>query len=428
MIYFNGNTYKTLDQKFYLGNKQIGYVYKGETLIYPEKTQNIIKGIEIKGISLNLNVFDTGIAPTKDTVVEICFENKSSVGTEGFPVFGTHADAYYAVGGTDYKYNPKGDNVESELYGGTSTATGDWGNGKSGKTNNTYKYWKNKTSFHLILKQNSLYVRYGGEAVQGDGITVTGSSCYNGNYNTNNTDNIYNYTGSSSSSLWNSVTNKTDSNTGNSISGKFFTIIFGKNKKSTTQNGEWSLYKGIGENFYGSTNLCELIANNDTKVAYAGNSSENIPIYGGNLWIGSCNRNFSSSENAVSPNKMRGQYTVSAFERFKEYTGEEIKNRMNTESSDLHRELFKSGKLDWVYIIIKRVDDNGNLKKDNSNGKKFKYIFLPEETEISDPYNEDIKLVVFKKYGVKDDNENEWNFDNPLCVIVPFMHCIEYTN
>ena len=46
MIALGNNIYRTLDNKFYLGNTQIGKVYLGETLIYPEE-KIIIGGVDI---------------------------------------------------------------------------------------------------------------------------------------------------------------------------------------------------------------------------------------------------------------------------------------------------------------------------------------------------------------------------------------------
>lgn len=73
MIALGNNTYRTLDDKFYLGTQQIGKVYLGETLIYPEE-KIIIGGItidtnyrDIKG-----NMFDLGITANRYTDFELC--------------------------------------------------------------------------------------------------------------------------------------------------------------------------------------------------------------------------------------------------------------------------------------------------------------------------------------------------------------------
>ena len=94
MIYFNGNTYKTLDQKFYLGNKQIGKVYYGNTLVYPEFTKKVITeegSIEEEDIpAINGNVYDTGIRATGSTGIELIF-NTTFDNSESYKAFfGTH--------------------------------------------------------------------------------------------------------------------------------------------------------------------------------------------------------------------------------------------------------------------------------------------------------------------------------------------------
>lgn len=464
MIYWNGNEYRTLDQKLYYGGTQIAKAYWGNQLVYPEKKQeeNIINGHKLEGIRLGGNVYDTGIAPTRGTTVEICFENKQdTIGSNGFPIFGTHQDIYYAFGGTESKYNPSGDNTDEKRFGGqqddfssakiinhtvTYYKMGDWGNGKS--HNNCFN-WKNQTSFHFIIKRiqsstqssDYLYARYGGISAQGfenslstyTNNNLTADYVHNTNYNTTKDDNIlklgYNF--------FNSDIDKTDSATNTSIKGKFFT--FRVERQRTIQKKIYSeepnLYdinvgkiyigQGVGSLYYGNNNLYipNKIFNSgndyiDTNVNFIKNinnssfstkKSEGYDVKGGNLWIGSMNRNFSSSTDAVSPNPTPRNHIRPNAELTKE--------SFQDNCSDLNQTLFQSGDLEWVYVIIEDRDENGNLK--TISGKPVKYLFMPEKTTIIDSGND--YYVIFKRYPWNITN-NKFE-DNPDTIILPFMKC-----
>ena len=70
MICFNGNKYKTLDDKLFFGNNRIAKVYYGNTLIYPEpSTMNVVISNQMEqGAQSSSGVWTVNIsAPTSFT-------------------------------------------------------------------------------------------------------------------------------------------------------------------------------------------------------------------------------------------------------------------------------------------------------------------------------------------------------------------------
>lgn len=428
MIAFNNNIYRTINDKFYLGNKQIGKVYLGTTLIYPEQTQeqeNVIEGHKLEGIRLGGNVYDTGIAPTKNTTVEICFENKqNTIGPNGFTVFGTHHDIYYGKGGGNSMYDSTGDNENWK------TKIGDKYKSHTG----WYEQWKGFTNFHLIIKRidnvDYAYVRYGGPAVQQNYIERTGQlyTLYTNNYypwgvaNPNEfydskySDNIINC----GSSYFNKTIDKTHIKDGKEyrINGKFFCLrIESINETKNLQipgqklndNGQdtsdytWNfsckkariyLGQGVGSEYYGSTDLYESSINREAAAGFISNENE----HGGNLWIGTHNRNFSSTTNAVVSNKIRNNKPPN--------TSLSSAADFVNDCTDLDTDLFKSGDLEWVYVIIKQSDNE-------------RYLFIPERTGVIESGND--YYIIFKRYPW--DSVNGKFSTTHDKIVLPFMKC-----
>lgn len=463
MIAFNNNIYRTINDKFYLGNKQIGKVYLGTTLIYPEQTQeqeNVIEGHKLEGIRLGGNVYDTGIAPTGGTTVEICFENKQNkIGPEGISIFGTHHDIYKPQnsGSTDTSYNPDIDNKHwsTKVYDKNEKFLGY----KSHE--NCFTQWRNQTSFHFILKRKKykegdnnkeeyLYARYGGVSVQQNtNINQYTQSQQNINVFVEPKDEPYGYCTNydnafNSKNDEKSITiskeskydyffdekiNKTGTKGNNSytINGKFFTIRMGYNNLTahteTRGNQTFNYYdsrvvigKGVGELYFGDTSLFEqktsTVPGSNGSVGFSAESSkEGYDVKGGNLWIGSINRNFSSTENAVESNKIRNNFPATKLQYL---TKEDFESY---DCSDLDTNLFTTCDFEWVYIIIEDRDKNGNLK--TISGKPVKYLFMPEKTTIIDSSND--YYVIFKRYPWNTTN-NKFE-DNPDTIILPFMKC-----
>lgn len=429
MIAFNNNIYRTINDKFYLGNKQIGKVYLGTTLIYPEQTQeqeNVVEGHKLEGIRLGGNVYDTGIAPTKNTTVEICFENKqNTIGPNGFPVFGTHHDIYYAKGGNSSRYDSTGDN------GNWKTKTDDKYKSHTG----WYEQWRGFTNFHLIIKRKDnvdyAYVRYGGPAVQQNYIEKTGQlytlptnnyypwgeAFLNEFYDSKYSDNIINC----GSGYFNRTIDKKHIKDGKEyqINGKFFclriestnetkkTTIYGgklNNDGQTTSPYDWEftykkakiyLGQGIGTEYYGSTGLYESSVNGKEAAAgfiYNGNE------HGGNLWIGTHNRNFSITTDAVVSNKIRNNVPPN--------TSLSSATDFKNDCDDLDTNLFKSGDLEWVYVIIKQSDNE-------------RYLFIPEKTGVIESGND--YYIIFKRYPW--DSVNGKFSTTHDKIVLPFMKC-----
>lgn len=153
MIYWNGNEYRTLDQKLYYGGTQIAAAYWGNQLVYPEKK------IEIDGIQIDVspyyvngNMYDTGYKPTKNTRFEICFQANGVVDNSSQEFFGTHHDTkimpYYS-----YTFATDGVSKGSRV-----------GNSKQYETNENVGGYNNKTNFHLLIREdnNLMSFRYGG--------------------------------------------------------------------------------------------------------------------------------------------------------------------------------------------------------------------------------------------------------------------------
>lgn len=184
MIALGNNTYRTLDDKFYLGNTQIGKVYLGNTLIYPEE-QIIIGGITIDTNyhSLDGYVYDIGYSSTKNTRFECCFIPDSQ-NSRGF--FGTQHDNKFTP---SYTYYLSQDNQSRGTKVGTSESydnynvnvllnSGDvqyttiqknsssW-NSLIANNPNGYKNYNNYTKFSLVKGNNLFSFRYGGEADAG---------------------------------------------------------------------------------------------------------------------------------------------------------------------------------------------------------------------------------------------------------------------
>lgn len=188
MIVLNNNIYRTLDNKFYLGNTPIGKVYLGNILIYPEE-QITIGGItiDISYHSLNGNMFDLGYAPTKNTRYELCFHAPKSL-PNSLDIIGTQHDnkfinkyIYYngadgtrgnIVGTSDsytnYKVNIIDNNASS--YSEIEKGGTDWNNLIANNTRG-YKNYNNQTKFCVSLStennQKKFYFRYGGNQDSG---------------------------------------------------------------------------------------------------------------------------------------------------------------------------------------------------------------------------------------------------------------------
>lgn len=157
MIYWNGNEYRTLDQKLYYGGTQIAAAYWGNQLVYPEKK------IEIDGIQIDVspyyvngNMYDTGIQATADTRFELCIIPNETTDNSRM-IFGTHHDnwtnsMYFRQ--TDGTRGNKTDNLTLE--------------------NNPYH---NQTSFHLILADDNrkLRFRFGGTQKNSESSGTSGS-------------------------------------------------------------------------------------------------------------------------------------------------------------------------------------------------------------------------------------------------------------
>lgn len=168
MIQFNNNIYKTLNDKFYYGNKQVGYVYYGNKLIYPEKE------IEIGGIKIdtsphpiNGNMYDLGIQATSNTRFELCIIPNTTTTNDRF-IFGTHHDNW------SENMRKRGENGENE--GAMSDLT------LAPNALGDYPY-PNESSFHLIYGGGTIRFRYGGEQKnfdQGDQYNTANSG---GDYN-----------------------------------------------------------------------------------------------------------------------------------------------------------------------------------------------------------------------------------------------------
>lgn len=189
MIALGNNEYRTLDQKMYIGNQQVGKVYLGETLIYPEE-KIIIGGItiDVNYHSLDGNMFDLGYAPTKNTRFEFCCIPDSVSTAMAF--FGTQHDnkcdgrytylltgdnkdtrANSAIGGnpqgSDYRnYNVKvesSNNSYTEITKDTSSNS-TWSTQYVG--NNGYANYNDRTKFCLMRGNHGgnteFSFRYGG--------------------------------------------------------------------------------------------------------------------------------------------------------------------------------------------------------------------------------------------------------------------------
>lgn len=111
MIQFNNNIYKTLNDKFYYGNKQVGYVYYGNTLVYPEFDNKVVTEegtIDEEDIpTINGNVYDTGIQATGSIGVELIFNTTFKDEDSSFRAFfGTHDNSTsYEVNSNKYSSN-----------------------------------------------------------------------------------------------------------------------------------------------------------------------------------------------------------------------------------------------------------------------------------------------------------------------------------
>ena len=432
MIAFNNNIYRTINDKFYLGNKQIGKVYLGTTLIYPEQTQeqeNVVDGHKLEGIRLGGNVYDTGIAPTKNTTVEICFENKQdTIGPNGFPVFGTHHDIYTADtvnGSTNCHYNSTADNNnwKTKVNDKYKSHTG-W-----------YTQWRGFTNFHLIIKRDAnnndyAYVRYGGPAVQQNYVETSGQkyslhtiggrswgeALISEFYDTTKSDNIISL---GKNYFNNTITKKAQKgNKEYSLNGKFFVLRIeptGRTKtvqingykmnddRETATNYQWNftceeariyLGQGVGIEYYESNDLYE---SNKNQIATAG-FLYNETTQGGNLWIGSLNRNFSCTTDAVVSNKIRNNVPPN--------TSLSSAADFVNDCDDLDTNLFKSGDLEWVYVIIKQSDNE-------------RYLFIPEKTGVIESGND--YYIIFKRYPW--DSINRKFSTTHDKIVLPFMKC-----
>lgn len=462
MIAFGNNIYRTLNDKFYLGTQQIGKVYKGTDLIYPESsTPGPIEPNQPinnpPGFKLNGNIYDSGYMPTKYTCCEICFKFSSTTTTVDFGdgVFGTNHNAYHSYSGSKF------DNPPSYRYN-SSADNSNWNNG-NGRTN--VAIWKNKTSYHWVMSDDRVGFRFGGEAVQGDGnltFDTATKSYINDSYNTDKYDSII-LLSNSNTAHYNRLTNNfnwTDvtcdyNNNRNHIQGKYFTLCVTKDR--------WGLGKGVGEQIAsncfewcwdslripaefnkpyvyhtiqgGGSDVYYLQSKNEGGLfteEFAGNSAfENIQKkrsfyssteHGGNLWIGGVNFNDSASTTAIDPNPMS---TMDSTLRGRNHiTWNTYQNNRPTQitfSTDIQSSCFKTPNIEWVYIIIYDYDDNetDGIARESGTQKRKKYLYVPRETEIGDSHNTGEYYVAFWKYDT--DANGNWNTD-PCEVIYPFTY------
>ncbi|MBR6279398.1 MAG: hypothetical protein IKR41_11690 [Bacteroidales bacterium] len=154
MIVFNGQIYRTLADKFYIGGTQIGKVYHGNTLVYPEpEEKQIIKiddvVIDTTFYPLNGNIYDLGIAADRNTCFEICFIAHGI--NAGCEFFGSHHDNRVTPAYTYYLNSDgsRGNKVGNETYGVNRSGVGGY---------------KNQTKFHVQIWEghdHKMSFRYG---------------------------------------------------------------------------------------------------------------------------------------------------------------------------------------------------------------------------------------------------------------------------
>lgn len=147
MIVIGNRTYKTLEDKIYLGGTQIGKVYHGNTLVYPEAPELGGIVLDTDFHSLNGNIYDTGYRATKNTNFEISYKlDSTTVNGTSREFFGTHHDNW-AGANSYYKLNSDG-------------SAGGAFNDEYLDSNLPYP---SNTCFHLIIDQNGeTRFRFGG--------------------------------------------------------------------------------------------------------------------------------------------------------------------------------------------------------------------------------------------------------------------------
>lgn len=455
MIALGNNIYRTLDDKFYLGNTQVGKVYLGNTLIYPEtmSPQPIEPDrpvVNPPSFPLNGNIYDSGYAPSKYTCCEVCFKfNSTTSDIEwGDGVFGTHQNAYHSYAG-NYASNPP-----SYTYDNSKDNNG-WGNG-NGRNN---VQWKTNTNYHWVMSDTQLGFRYGGTAVQGDGtiqLNTSDNSYHNNSYNTDVYDSII-LLSNSDLSHPNKLTNFTFNiecnfeSGGNKIQGKYFTLCVTKDrwgigsgvgqqianncfewcwnhlKDVSNPNPPYTYHNGTKYNL-ASKNEGGLFDDNNTSYNAWANIQKNKNVYssteiGGNLWIGGVNFNDSSSSNAVNPNPMSSMDNTLIGRNhitWNTYSNPNTRPSSIPFSTDLNISCFKTPNVEWVYVIIYDYDDNqqDGIARD-SNNKRKKFLYVPRETEIADSNNTGKYYIAFWKYDTNADGT--WS-STPCEVIYPFQY------
>lgn len=332
MIAFGNNIYRTLNDKFYLGTQQIGKVYKGTDLIYPEEID--IKGIKIDTSfnSLNGNIFDLGYVPTKNTRFECCFY--LDVANKSRAFFGTSHDnkfvpkyRYYNNNGsqgnsvgnsseyTNYDVKVKiGSNTTYSTIEKNSTSWNDL------VANNTrgYANYKNETKFHVIYGTNSFSFRYGGQQDASSGENTRGFNLGAGKPC------VIGFDDFSSTEKW---------YTGSGFLGKYYFELNGENVPSDVTT----------------------MLNNASKITTTFSTTDS----GGNLWLNAINREI------PNPN-VRRPYANNSFDDDLIYYNE-------------------SGNIGFVYMIIWESGNNPKtLYTQHKNSAAAGDVVIYKYVQISD--------------------------------------------
>ena len=149
MIVIGNRTYRTLEDKIYLGNTQIGKVYHGNTLVYPEAPELGGIVLDTDFHSLNGNIYDTGYQATRNTNFEISYRlDSSTVNGVSREFFGTHHDNWTSRSNDFYRKL----NADGSMGG---TFTNDY-------LDSNLPY-PSHTCFHLIIDQDGkTRFRFGG--------------------------------------------------------------------------------------------------------------------------------------------------------------------------------------------------------------------------------------------------------------------------
>lgn len=349
MIALGYNTYKTLDDKFYIGNTQVGKVYLGDTLIYPSIYKIDDIEISLSPQPTNGMVYDTKYAPTKNTRFELCLTAKD-MPPNGFTFFGTQHDTKV----TPCYFNYRNSNGSKGNY---------YNNMTSDSTGWTSYYeivapnYKNKTKFSVG------YGIFGGTALKTT-FRYGGPQDRGGGENTND-------------------------------------CIVDNNKPyfaTYTDNDKFQVGKNLGPYYYSSIGetfpTTGVVTNNIYNSDYSSSDS------GGNLWINGVNRFM------TNPNLNRPLDNVNTPPHYDDNNDNVIVNSYNnkasnqyiqTSSSTYHYLILwekgdESSRVIYVPKTTEYTDSNGNkivvFEKHTSylNEHDNKYHFNTEVSEIIYPF------------------------------------------